>query len=66
MHLLLEERPLPKRLRPDETLSLIASTMAWVYADEMAGIGEVDHRGSLEDVLQVVFRILAEYEGKSL
>jgi len=66
VHLLLEERPLPKRLRPDETLSLIASTMAWVYADEMAGIGEVDHRGSLEDVLQVVFRILAEYEGKSL
>ena len=47
-------------------LSLIASTMAWVHADEMAGIGEVDHRGSLEDVLQVVFRILAENEGKSL
>ena len=47
-------------------LSLIASTMAWVYADEMAGIGEVDHRESLEDVLQVVFRILAENEGKNL
>jgi hypothetical protein len=47
-------------------LSLIASTMAWVYADEMAGIGEVDHRESLEDVLQVMFRILAENGGKSL
>jgi hypothetical protein len=43
-------------------LSMIAGIMATAYANEMAEIRDVDRKQSLEDVLQVTFRVLAERE----
>lgn len=47
-------------------LSKIASVMAVGYANEMAEIRGVDRKESLDDVLQVTFRTLAEKPEESL